>query len=870
MAYNTARPILQHPSKDPKYSIGSTNSCATSLSPDSIGPNPLDPSRGRYFLDSYGRRVLLHGVNVSGLNKLPSEPNGETHLDLGEKWYDGEGISFVGRPWPLDDSPSHLARLRNWGLTFIRFVVPWEAIEHGGPGQYDEEYLSYLYELVSNFLPRYGMKCYIDAHQDVWSRHTGGSGAPTWTLQLVGLDIRSLKSTGAAQAQNIHLDPEKDPPAKNWPSGMTKLAAATMATVFWGGDIFAWKRQVKRRLHQGEWGQSGGSEELVTLQTFLQTSMIEAFGKLADKLRDCEAVMGFEVINEPHRGYISLHSPHAWDLTADLAIGHFPSALQSWALGSGHPVEIAHYSPSFPVTAISHTVLLTPSEGRSAWLPPLSDPSYVPPSPTNSIRDLRSESAGCIWEEHGIWRFDESKGEFGEPIALKMEYFRRFPRDLGSKRQGELVDWERDCYYPFVKQFSDRISRGKNASHWLTFVEPIPNELAPDYPQDARPQNMIFAPHWYDLKALFEKRLTWMSANVQGLAKGMFLLKALYFGRSGLRQNYAVQIGNIISASYKRIGEVPVVLGETGCPFDLNGGPKAVKMRRGGDWRGSDQERMVDAILGAIGEASLSNYNLWNYNPLNTDEWGDSWNNESFSWFSTSDVTEEAIEQASKLAIEDGEDEIMAMLNVGARILDAVERPCAVKTAGIPLRAKYDFHNLSFSFAYINPIPSSSPIAEAVPPATSSPSNPPIVGEECAARETEVYLPSRRYGRHFRDGNVVVKIRDDDGEWKWNEELQTLYVLHKVQTPGFVHTLDISIRGLDFNASPDRPPMLKWYEPRLPRFLASLNFDFGDWIWLYSLVVVVVGIRMGVWLVVGGSSKGGGGADDLREIGELL
>lgn len=139
------------------------------------------------------------------------------------------------------------------------------------------------------------MKCYIDAHQDVWSRHTGGSGAPTWTLQLVGLDIRSLKSTGAAQAQNIHLDPEKDPPAKNWPSGMTKLAAATMATVFWGGDIFAWKRQVKRRLHKGKWGQSGETEELVTLQTFLQRSMVEAFGKLADKLKDCEAVMGFEV-----------------------------------------------------------------------------------------------------------------------------------------------------------------------------------------------------------------------------------------------------------------------------------------------------------------------------------------------------------------------------------------------------------------------------------------------------------------------------------------------------------------------------------------------------------------------------------------------
>lgn len=139
------------------------------------------------------------------------------------------------------------------------------------------------------------MKCYIDAHQDVWSRHTGGSGAPTWTLQLVGLDIRALKSTAAAHSHNLHLDTTKDPPPKVWPSGTVKLGAATMATVFWGGEIFCPKRKVKRRLHQGDWGAAGKEDELVGLQVFLQESMIEAFGKLADCLRDCEAVLGFEV-----------------------------------------------------------------------------------------------------------------------------------------------------------------------------------------------------------------------------------------------------------------------------------------------------------------------------------------------------------------------------------------------------------------------------------------------------------------------------------------------------------------------------------------------------------------------------------------------
>jgi hypothetical protein len=58
--------------------------------------------------------------------------------------------------------------------------------------------------------------------------------------------------------------------------------------------------------------------------------MIEAFGALADRVKDLEAVIGFEVINEPHRGYIELLSPYSWDFNTDLAIGYFPSAVESY------------------------------------------------------------------------------------------------------------------------------------------------------------------------------------------------------------------------------------------------------------------------------------------------------------------------------------------------------------------------------------------------------------------------------------------------------------------------------------------------------------------------------------------------------------
>lgn len=57
---------------------------------------------------------------------------------------------------------------------------------------------------------------------------------------------------------------------------------------------------------------------------------------------------------------------------------------------------------------------------------------------------------------------------------------------------------------------------------------------------------------------------------------------------------------------------------------------------------------------------------LWNYNPLNNDDWGDSWNQENFSWFGQTHRTPARLAAAAL----EGED---ALLNVGARALDAVE-----------------------------------------------------------------------------------------------------------------------------------------------------------------------------------------------------
>lgn len=51
--------------------------------------------------------------------------------------------------------------------------------------------------------------------------------------------------------------------------------------------------------------------------------------------------------------------------------------------------------------------------------------------------------------------------------------------------------------------------------------------------------------------------------------QGMFLLKALYWGQKGARDNYSLQIQNIIDAGHKVLGEMPTLIGECGIPMDM-------------------------------------------------------------------------------------------------------------------------------------------------------------------------------------------------------------------------------------------------------------------------------------------------------------
>lgn len=457
---------------------------------------------GPHFKDECGRTLILHGVNLGGSSKVPAGSRGATHVRNG--FFDHRTVSFVGRPFPLDEADEHFARLRAWGLTFLRLLVPWEAVEHAGPGIYDQAYLDYLYQIVRK-AGEYGLYLCIDPHQDVWSRMSGGDGAPGWTLEAVGMDVSRLSETGAAIVHAIHGDPF---PHMIWPTNYGKLAAATMFTLFFGGNDFAPHTQVERE----------------PVQEFLQRHYLDAMKQVAQRLRGLDNVVGYDTLNEPSAGYIG------WaDLYRSggmLRLGESPTPFQSMLLGAGFPQEVELWDMGLTGAHVRGHKLLNPTRAR-VW----------------------REGCDCIWHQNGVWDVRSD----GTPQLLRPDHFLR----VGD----HTVDFAND----YLRSFLNRYVREMRsvAPEAIIFVEGVPGQghLSWGLPGDA--PNIVHAAHWYDGLTLYTKTFRpWLGVDMA--------TSKLILGRSRVQRAFAQQLAQIKEWSITEMCEAPTLIGEVGIPFDMH------------------------------------------------------------------------------------------------------------------------------------------------------------------------------------------------------------------------------------------------------------------------------------------------------------
>lgn len=509
-----------------------------------------------FFVDQFARSLLLHGVNVSGLSKIPASPFPDCLFPERDSFWDAK-CSFVGRPFPLVDSRAHFTRLRALGVSVIRFVITWEAIEKAS-GTYDEGYLDYL-QAILEVASDTGLLIVLDCHQDCWSRHCGGSGAPKWTMEVSGLDCRKFEDCGAALLQSPKLDAYTEA-GTLWATNYSKFACNTMFTLFFAGEIFAPNTAV-----DGE-----------NIGRLLRRRYLECFGRVAHRVKHISGVIGFDVMNEPHPGFIGHKSLEGqFDEDILLHLGEMPSALSSMKMASGVSQTVPVYTKSWPRPTRHSSDKFVDVMCTSAW----------------------KDAASDIWQNHGVWTKD----------AHQDAYFQTFPSH--HERAGQVMNFNEDCYLPFLKDFDLHIK--KIMPHAWTFVEPIPNSTASPLAPFSGQDQICFAPHWYDLKALFEKKFTkWMTMNVQSLSRGSRNLFAhTYFGYTQSIDNYSKQYASIFENAS---AEFPRLVGETGIPFDMNN--YYMKCKGSGDYEA--QGEML-AIMCSAMERNLLSYTLWNYTPEN-------------------------------------------------------------------------------------------------------------------------------------------------------------------------------------------------------------------------------------------------------------
>lgn len=652
-AYNTSPSLLGAGVKSlkKKFCAGESLAVVENDAACILECQPLHVENGD-LVDPEGRRRILKGINVDLALKLPMVPNMPSYAgnssDAGDIFFDGQHVSFVGRPFPLEQAEVHLERIKSWGYNTIRYLVCWEAIESQGPGIYDEPFIDYTIEVMRIIHKVGGLYVFLDPHQDVWSRYCGGSGAPLWTLHAAGLQPTRFSACEAAilhNNQRFHAKLQSDPevyPKMLWTSNYKRLALLTMFTLFFAGNAYFPHLKIND----------------VKIQDYLQSHFLGAFEhlwaavveRLPEMLQD-GSMLGFELINEPNCGLVG--SPNLATLPSyqHLRIGSTPTVYDCFRLGMGLPVEMDNYKISLTGPQKCGRVVVDP-RGERAWL---SESELAAIDAEFGWKRSGWVPGQCIFASQGIWKWkdvdldelakkpQQSRLAFSNSSCslLRPNHFNEVSAHVAFDVLHDQLPEKIDHSFFIGTFLVDHVVRlkqmvRKHAPNCFLFIQPPVLEAPPNLKNDPRgiiDDKTIYSPHYYDGMSLMFKSWNYRyNVDTLGIMRGKYLNPVLgvVFGERAIRNCLKKQFMEIAEEGRRNLGNIPVLMSETGMPFDMN------NKRAYEDGRYQSQTSALDALANAL-EGSGMHHTYWCYSSINCHKWGDRWNNEDFSFWSPDD-----------------------------------------------------------------------------------------------------------------------------------------------------------------------------------------------------------------------------------------
>lgn len=556
----------------------------------------------------------------------------------------------------------------------------------------------------------------------------------------------------------VHADypsrEESDPaslPSMIWASNYYRPFGHTVWTLFFAGRAYAPKCII----------------DGVNIQDWLQDHFVKAIGALAHHISKAEGlfeecVVGWDSINEPGEGLIGVKDLTVVPKEQSVILGPVPTPLENMRLANGEAIEVPNYSFGGMGPYKDGTRVLDP-KGNRLWLTEEADRERGG-GKWGWTRGKEWKVNECIWAQHGVW--DPKTGK-----CLKPAYFHTLPTD-----PNHFVEYVTDFWRQYWMSYASTVRTfHPEAIHFMntTVFKPLP-----ELPESFVSGRACSTPHYYDGLTLMTKHWSWYNADALGILRGKYwtVAQGLRVGEANIRKCIQEQLGVLKQDTVASLGSYPTLIGEIGCPYDMDD-RRAYGYSDAGKGKGdyTSQTRAWDCSINACDGPNVLNYTLWTYVPSNSHRWGDNWNGEDLSLWSSDDTRAASgtavsnysmrssdsasfnpstslltpsmassqtltSRSVSPKGIASGEDVTPQLIMDGARSVSAFCRPYPVYTVGSPERIDFDVKSSTFK------------LQVRVSPTDAN------------GKVTEIYVPFVHYASHLDWDTVPAKGLGSDTE----------------------------------------------------------------------------------------------------------